>query len=779
MNYTLRINHKSIKSLLMGSCTIAMISGTPLSSLAQDAAANERRQLDEIIVTAERKSSNLQDVAIAVTAVNGETLDRAGISNPLELSVNVPGFTFAPFGAGQSIFSLRGISSNDDGAGTENSVAVFLDDIYFGRVSNSAFEFFDVEQIEVLRGPQGTQFGRNAIGGAINITSTKPSLDGVKAKARATIGRFSQQELGGYVTGPILPDVAAKISFATRSRDGVQTNILTGNDTKDFDSESFRAQLLWAPTDSTEVTLTAGISDEEGGDNGRIPLGTAGVRPFFDGAGGSIEDRISTNPQEGFSDRSADIFSLKIDHQLENGGRIKSITGYYETRADWEFDSAGVPEVNVVDDILDGTDAFTQEFQYSHNITDNIDLLAGLFYLNEQTDRSEFFRFVNFFGTGVDDRSPVRPAGDPDDAIGGYRQINETNSIAGFFHANWQFTDTLSLTAGARLTHDDKTIVSSGFASGEDPTTPGLPGFIINESFGNIDTGAGIEASESFTDFSPKISLNWTPTDDLLIYGGYSRGYKAGGFGAAPPNETAATEIGIDPETANSYEVGFKGQFFENTVRLNAAAFYLDYQDLQLQRFGPSLIADADAADGFTLDPTSFGFFSTINAGDADVYGFEGEFDWLLTENLTLSGTYAFLDTEANINFREFFTDDPGQDFVIQEELNRAPRHKVSLDAQYEQPLGDKGSLLLNGSYQYSSERRADFVDNDTIEGAYDLFNASVSWITPEEDWEFQLWGKNLTDERYFQHVYVIGPGQIGTLADPATYGATIQWNFD
>ncbi len=772
-------NRAHVKRVLLSSCAVATLFGGVNQAVAQEVDDDNTFQLEEIIVTAERRAANLQNVAIAVTALTGEKLERAGVSNPLELSVYVPSFTFAPFGAGQSIFSLRGISSNDDGAGTENSVAVFLDDIYFGRVSNAAFEFFDVEQVEVLRGPQGTQFGRNAIGGAINITSKKPSLEEVQAKARATIGRFSQQEFGGYVTGPILDNLAAKFSFATKSRDGTQTNLLTGNDTKEFDAESFRAQFLWVPSDSTEITFTAATQDEEGGDNGRIPLPTAGVRPFFDAAGGSEEDRLSTNPQEGFSDRSADIFSLKIDHTFEDGSNFKSVTGYYETRADWEFDSAGVPQVNVVDDILDSTNAFTQEFRYQTTIGDNIDLLAGVFYLNEQTDRAEFFRFVNFFGTGVDDRSPVRPAGDPDDAIGGYRQINETNSVAGFIHGTWRINDRFSITGGVRLTFDDKDIVSSGFASGEDPTVPGLPGFIINENFGNIDTGEGIEASDSFTDLSPKITFNWQASDDVLVYAGYSRGYKAGGFGAAPPSSTAAGEIGVDPEIANSFEVGFKGDLFSNRVRLNLAGFYLDYQDLQLQRFGPSLIPDASAPDGFTVDPTSFGFFSTINAGSADVYGVEAEFNWLVTENLTLNGSYAWLDTEAEINFRDFFTVDPGQDFTITQELNRAPRHKLSIDATYETDLGDNGSLLIGAAYQYSSERRADFVDNDTIEGEYNIFNASISWISPDENWEFQLWGKNIFDDRYFQHVYVIGPGQIGTLADPATYGATVTWNFN
>ncbi|MEM9751265.1 MAG: TonB-dependent receptor, partial [Pseudomonadota bacterium] len=482
----------------------------------------------------------------------------------------------------------------------------------------------------------------------------------------------------------------------------------------------------------------------------------------------------------GFSERSSDLYSLKVQHEFPNGGELTSVTAYYKTYSDWEMDSAGVPQVNVVDDILDRTDAFTQEIRYAQDISDNFDILAGIFYLNEETDREEFFRFVNFFGDGIDDRSAVRPATDPDDAVGGYRQINETNSIAGFVHGNYDFWDRFSLSAGVRVTYDEKEIVSSGFASGEDPTVPGLPGFIINETFGNIVTGEGIADSADFTNVSPKASINFQATDDVLIYASYSRGFKSGGFGAAPPNADAAANIGIDPETANSYEIGLKGQFFDNTMRFNVAGFYLDYQDLQFQRFGPSLIADATAPDGFTVDPTSFGFFSTINAGDADVFGVEAELTWRPIEGLTLDANYAFLDTEAEINFRDFFTDDPGQDFIINQELNRAPRNKFAVSALYQHPVGDNlGELLWSVDFRYSESRRADFVDDNTIEDAFGLVDANLTWVSPNEQWQFSVWGKNLTDDRYFSHVYVIGPGQIGTLGEPRMYGGAITWSYN
>ncbi len=765
---------------LLSSC--AMLAGLALISpdiaFAQEEDESSRRTLQPVIVTAERTENELQKVPIAVTAVSAETIERADISNPLDLSSRIPGFSFSPFNAGQAIFSLRGISSNDDGAGTENSVAVFLDDVYFGRVSNAAFDFFDVERIEVLRGPQGTQFGRNAIGGAINIASKKPNLEEFEGRVRVNLGDYRQRNFGAYVTGPIMDNLAFKTSVNVRKRDGYVTNILTGNDLKDQNSISARGQLLWMATPDTEVTFTASTQEEDTSDIARMPLPTAGVYRFFEGAGGSKEDMISVNPQDGFSKRISEIYSLKAQHELSNGGEFTSVTAYYKTKADWEMDSVGIPQANLIDDIVDRTKAFTQEFRYAQDLTEDIDVLFGVFYLREETDRAEFFRFVNFFGSGVDDRLAITPAGDTQDGVGGYRQVNTTNSIAGFVHGNWSINEQFSISGGLRITHDSKEISSSGFASGTDPTT-GLPGTIINENFGNVNTGDGIDDDASFTDVSPKISLNWQATEDVLMYASYSKGYKAGGFGAAPPNAAKALEIQIDPEEANSFEVGLKGQFFDDTMRLNLAGFYLDYSGLQLQRFGPSLIADASAPDGFTVDPASFGFFSTINAGDAEVLGFEGELTWIPVEGLTLSATYAFLDTESEINFRDFFTVDPGEDFLFTQPLNRAPEHKTSLSVVYEHSLGDgMGDLQWSADYRYSASKRADFVNDDTIEDEYNLFDANITWIPENQNWQFQIWGKNLTDDRYYSHVYVIGPGQIGTLGEPRTYGASITWSF-
>lgn len=738
--------------------------------------------LEEIIVTTRRRSENLQKVPVAVTAFSADTIEQKDIVSPSDIATRTPGFTFSPFAPGQAVFSFRGISSNDDGAGTENSIAVFQDGVYSGRISNAAFDFFDVERVEVLRGPQGTLYGKNAIGGVINIVTKNPSLDESEAKFRASVGRFRGQKYDGYVTGPIVADkLAAKVAFQVRNRNGFVTNILTGDKLKNENTQGVRGQLLYHG-ETTDALFSIHTQNERNADMGRMPLPAAPVFPFFVGAGGSKKKRIATTPQQGFSRRKDDGGSLKITQDLGQGGRVTAISSYRTTSARWEMDSVGIPQANVVDDIRDMTDAFTQEIRWSRDLGETIDFILGGFYLNEKTDRAEFFRFVDFFGalTGVDDRLPNRPPNDGVDAVGGYRQINETNSLSAFFHGNWRFRPRLTLSAGVRLTYDKKKIRSSGAAvSGNDPTAPNLNGFIINQTFGDVNTGEGIRAKNSWTNVSPKVSVNWQATEDVMLYFSFSRGFKSGGFGAAPKDAIAATKIEVDPEKASNFEWGFKGDLLHKTVRLNIVGFHTDYNNLQFQRFGPALIANPAAPLGFSPDPTSFGFFKTINAGNAKLNGVETEITWVPLEGLTISGNYAYLRAKGNFNFREYFSTDPGRDFIVRRTLNRAPKNKGSINVDYVHDIGNLGRLRFSADWRYTSTQRADVVDDDTIQEKFNVSDASIAWISPDDTWQLTVWGQNIFDERYFAHVYIIGPGQIGTLGDPAFYGVSVTWRYN
>jgi len=708
--------------------------------------------LEEITVTAQRRSENLQNVPVAVTALSSRAIEKVDIHTPDDIATRVPGMTFSPFAPGQSVVSLRGISSNDDGAGTENSVAVFLDDVYLGRISNMSFEIFDVERIEILRGPQGTLYGKNAIGGAINVVSTKPG-DDFYGKIKATIGNYGRKDFAGVLSGPLTDNVSAKVSFSSRVRDGWVQNIVTGNRLKDENVQSVRGQLLWH-NDETEVIISGDSMRLDQSDIARIPV-FGGVEPLHLALGGTYKK--STNPQDGFALKSADGVSMKVTHDFGNS-ILTSISAYRTSSSQWEMDSAGVPQVNVVDEIADFTDQYSQEFRLAGDFNDSIDYVMGLFYLNEKTDRAEHFRLV----LNIDDRNPLVGPGDPQDLVGGYRQINTTNSFAAFTHVNWQISEKLKMGLGLRYTYEKKDILS--WAS----TSNG--GFVISTDFGGDLENAvgGAAGNASWSDLSPKIALNYQATDDVMVYGSISKGFKSGGFGAAPASALEASTP-LDPETAWNYEVGSKADMFDGRLRLNLAAFYTTYKNLQFQRFGP-LLDDA---------PGAFGVFLTRNAGSADIYGLEAEFTWVPADNLYISGNYSYLDTQADFNFDGFYNTAPATSDIRTLPLTRAPKHKFSINLDYSHDGPWNGTISYHIDWRYTGEQRGDVVSDSTIQPAFDLSDANVSWTSEDEKWDVRVWGKNIFDEKYISHIYIIGPGNMAVFGDPAMYGLSVAMKFN
>ncbi|WP_321396022.1 TonB-dependent receptor [Emcibacter sp.] len=751
------------KRLLQTTALTALVFGATVTtpSLAEE----ETMMLEEITVTAQRRSENLQAVPVAVTALSASAIEKADIHTADDIATRIPSMTFSPFAPGQSVVSLRGISSNDDGAGTENSVAVFMDDVYLGRISNMAFELFDVERIEVLRGPQGTLYGKNAIGGAINVVSTKPGQD-FRAKVKATVGNYDRQDFQGVVSGPLSDSLAAKVSFSSRQRDGWVENIITGNKLKDENVQSVRGQLLWTG-ENTEITLSADTMDMDQADMGRIPTRSnpplPGIYEEHIAAGGDYKH--STNPQDGYAKKSANGVSMKIEHDFGDAGTLTSVSAYRDSANDWEMDSTGSPAPgdNIVDEIHDYTKQYSQEFRFAGTINDNMDYVAGLFYMNENTDRQETFRLV----FNEDDRLPSLSADDGEDWVGSYRQDNTTDSFAAFAHVNYNVTDKLKLGVGVRYTYEEKTIDNWTESYGGP-----FSGFIITSDFGtDIDNKiGGVQASESWSDFSPKLTLDYQINDDTLVYASVSKGFKSGGFGAAPES-IAAAQLPLQPEIAWNYEIGSKADLFDGTLRLNLAAYYTDYTDLQFQRFGRQL----DGAQPGQF----FGVFRTRNAASAEIYGVEAEFTWVPVENLYISGNYSYMHTEAEFVFDAYYATPPATPDIQTKPLTRAPEHRFYIAADYSHDVSWGGQMSYHIDYRYTGDQRGDVVSDLTMQPSWGVSDANVSWTSEDEQWEISLWGKNIFDEEYISHIYIVGPGDVAVYGDPVMYGASVTWRFN
>ncbi len=725
-------------------------------------------QLEEIVVTATYRAENVQDVPIAVTALSGEMMAKADIHDLDGIANHTPGLSYAEFAPGQTYPALRGISSAEDGAGLDNSAALFLDGVYIGRQAAINFDMFDLERVEVLRGPQGTLFGRNAIGGAVNVVSQKPG-DEFKAKFAATGGNEGILRIQGLVSGPISENLSGKVTYSHREHDGFVRNILLDKDHQNENSDSVRGQLVYY-SERSEWSLIVDAMDDDREDMGRTPI-VEGNFPYPTfiretlGAG----PRENAQPADGFSKRDAQGISLTGEIDFENG-TLTTITAFRSADTDWEMASIGAPAgggtapdgnpygVDVIDDIEEAIDTFSQEIRWTSEGTDRFNYTVGLYFFTEDTDRPERFRLdMNRADSG---QFPI--------GIEYTRTENETTSYAVYGQANWEFSDAWKLTFGARYTIDEKDYRATAVNCGLDLTGTAFenwPGCLHNGAIVAAAPGRGslgiiaeafiVEPSDSWEDFSPMVSLQYSPNVSTMFFGTISNGFKSGGFAGSQGVEVAATEP-VDPEQVINYEVGFKSDI-SDTFRLNASAFLMDYTDLQVVRFGP-------------VPTTPFGTFLTTNIGEAEITGLETEFTWYPTDNLRIGGFYAYLDTD---------TDDliiNGTDYSGVE-LTRAPKSSFNLNAVYTVDTGF-GTIEAGIDYSYTDEMHFDYTRPESIRAdKRKLWDARVSWTAIDESWDVSLWGKNLTDEDWISHMYVIGPGGIGVWGPPRTFGVTVTWS--
>jgi len=726
------------------------------------------QQLEEIVVTATHREESIQDVPISVTALGSSDLEAAGIFDATTVALNVPGMAFAEFAPGQSLISLRGITSVDDGAGLDNSVALFLDGVYIGRQAGINFDLFDLERIEVLKGPQGTLFGRNAVAGAINVITSKPE-DEFGGKAAVTVGNEGILRYQGLVTGGITENLSGKLVINHREHDGFVQNTHRGVDVQDEDYLSFRGQLR-LDLDNSEWIMSADTWDDDRGDMGRAPIAN-GNFDYIGAATALGAGRPGTNasPLVGFTKREGSGLSLQGNIEFESG-LLTSITGTRNTKSSWDMPSVGAPlgggsdvpngnwGLDVIDAIDEEIDTFSQEFRWTSTTDGPVQWVAGVYYLTEETWRPEQFQIAGY--TSANGQTIVGNEYT--------RTENETTSYAAYGHANWDINDAWTLSVGARWTQDERdyaaTAVNCGMTE-QERAAAGFPNFAecqgVGGSLGIIAETFGITTSADWSDVSPTVSLQYNPGGDIMYYGTVSTGYKSGGFAGSQGIEIAASTP-VEPEDVINYELGFKGDFADNTLRLNTSVFYMDYTDLQVVRFGP-------------VPGSAFGTFQTTNIGGATITGLELDFIWYPTENFSISGNYAYLDTETEDLVLNTFA---GPADFSGLPLRQSPENSYNFIFNYDIAAGN-GSWNLRAQYSHTDNQHVDYPSyTETIIEDADLLDASIGWTSPESMYQLILWAKNLTDERYIKHSYRIGPGSIGVWSDPLTVGVTGHVNF-
>ncbi len=728
--------------------------------------------LKEVVVTAQLRRQNLQQVPIAVTALSGSQVRQRGIHNLDTLAHYVPGLTMSPFALGQSLISLRGVSSNDDGPGTSSPVAVFVDGVYFGNVSTIDQTLFDISSIQVLRGPQGTLYGKNAIGGVINIHTMRPRMDRLHVKAQATVGNYGRHDFSGLITGPLGDGWAGKLVVATRMARGWVHNVVLHTREKNDDSRAVRGQLLHVGA-HTEWLLSANASVVNEEDMARIPMSHKTAFPipllqvYQSYCGTGTNPSCATNPYGGYQRQFSYGLSARFTDHLSSDTNLISITSWQRTYNQWSMDSLGAV-LPLGNDVWDNDKALTEQLRVVSQPTKQLHYVVGLWFSREDRNRLRLF---------------LLPTINPNPALDEhYRGIDRILSEAVFGQVDWQFAPRWVLSLGGRYSYEHRAMSNNSFGDAKDASGYGgaiglgiLPNSLINQ------------VAHGWSRFTPKIALNYRPAAGLNFYVTESEGFQSGGY-AAEPTSIADTKP-LAPEIAYNTEIGAKLEFVHR-LRANIALFDTRYRDLQIQSFGPR--------PGIVNPPPNYiGEFETFNAGGARAKGAELELDWLATDRLTISGSYGYMDAKYSIAYlangsvysllsgpgNASCLANPAQPGCIDlrnqsgQAMLHAPRNTGSLDVTYRQPLPDGGELVPSATYTYTGTQRGE-LEPYAMQPSFSLLGARLTWMSPSDRYEVSLWGRNLANKAWVSDVYTIANEVFGVYGPPRTYGLTLDWKM-
>jgi iron complex outermembrane receptor protein len=697
---------------------------------AQTETATETEAFDagDIIVTAQRREQNLQKVPVTISVLTADAAMRLGINSTTDLAASVPGLNITQSFSSPT-FYLRGVGHADVNTGQEMPTALYIDGVYVATTVGSIFSFNNIERVEVLKGPQGTLFGRNATGGVIQVVTKTPSHT-PSVSASATYGNYDRYELNFYGTTGLSDTLAADLAvYQMDQSDGWGRNVLTGKKVNLGRELSIRSKLFWTPDDRTSVTLTGDYSRQ------KTDIGTStAVRP---GALGF--DGVTTN--QGFYNITSEVddihtryhqwgATLNVKHDFDFA-RIVSISAYHDLREHVVgYDGDGTPFAGLVAGRFAPAKTFTQELQLQSLPGSKIQWIGGLYFLHQKT------------GTEPLDLSGAAVAPFPGFVF--YQTVKQTTkSYAAFAEATVPIIDDdTHFTAGIRYTSDKRRMTGSNadsFGTVYPPVTP---------------------QSKRWSRPSWRAVLDHQFNPRIFGYAQYSRGFKSGQFNLIAPGDPP-----VKPEQLDAFELGLKTKLFDNRLRLNVAGFYYDYKDIQVQTVIPA---------GTRI----------VNAASARMKGIDVDFDLAISRDFHLGGGLSYLDGKyksfENAPFLAPLPTGGNMSFTGDASGNRlvnAPKWQANLNASYVIP-SSIGDFTLAGQYAYNSGFFFT-ADNRPRQHAYDLVNGSIEWRATSREFGVRLWAKNITKEKY-----VSSSNNISALGDqyapapPRTYGGTLFVNF-
>lgn len=724
--------------------------------------------IERIMVSAQKRLQSVQEVPIAMSAFSGDMIKQVGATDFKGLTQVTPGFSVV---GGSDAFPrsyIRGVGSNDTGIGVDPSVGIYIDGLYASRNGGALTDLMDIERVEILKGPQGTLFGRNSIGGAISIVTAKPT-DDLSGEVGIELGNFNGKVIKGLVNVPLLDDTLyVRASGVMRKRDGWQENVLDLNKGNSRDRASGRVKFIWYPHeditvnqanswsrfDETSTYLENGSSGFPVNDLAQVLDDNKVVSGGLDFFGNSANDLAPLIP---LLDRRVRDHSLSIDWSVNDDISFTSLSAFrtFTTFNNADYDGTefyfgqneGSTETN---------ETVSQEFRLT-GTSEDWDWFVGTSYAKER-NKMDFliglFDFGPLLGLNLNNGTPFLE----DSQVRGV-----TESVAVYGDATFHATDKLNVTFGARYSSDEKSINYNNPNQLEGAANLGGLGFVMPTESQFVDENgtpnpALQDLSDDWTDFSPRLVVDYKLSDDAMVYGSITQGYKSGGFNTYPSPDaskgfivTPSATKSVAPELATSYELGIKSTWLDDKMTVNASLFVLDYTDLQVKQIVGTVVQLA-------------------NAGKASNQGVEAEVKYQVTPDLAIvtNGTW------MNAEYDEYVSG--GQD-LAGTPLLYSPNFEGSFGLDYYKEIEGVGELRSFISYSY----KGDHLIHESLEQeAYSTVSARISLMT-ENDWEFAVFGNNLTDEAYLTSY----SGNLNTFGivgvtrnEPRTFGLSATYSF-
>ncbi len=744
-----------VKCALLAGAAWGVLTGASTAqdaeAAAQAANADQAYAVDDIVVTARRRDESLQDVPVAVTAVSGEQLEARGAQDITELARSTPSLTLnAARGSNSTLISfIRGVGQQDPLWGFDPGVGLYIDDVYVARPQAAVLDIFDVERIEVLRGPQGTLYGRNTIGGAIKYVTRRIDADEPEGRIRASYGSYNQRDVVASAQLPFSDEFKVSAALARYLRDGYGENLNTGNDHYNKDVTAFRASAEWTPSDSLFFRLAGDIvNDDSNARHGHRQVAPSPSDPYDTNAGAGDKNKVQTRG-----------LSFTGEWAMNDLLTFKSITAYRDgyTRGNIDFDNLPGPILDIPAAYDD--DQFSQELQVVIN-AGRLNGVAGVFYMDANASGA-FDTVVGLANLTTLTSGSVA-----------------TKSYAAFADFSYDFTDALSVSVGGRFTKDEKegTVFRQRYLGIRSPyfgNTTATP--FLGEA-----PRTNYTRTREFEKFTPRISVNYKFGSDLTAYASWGEGFKSGGFDMRGDAVLyPATVNGYDPETVETYELGLKGSLLDRRLTFATAIFDSSYEDQQITTQYPAGATIASVVD---------------NVGSSSIRGWEFESRFRPTTALTIQASLSYIDAQFD-QFLAYIPTGPLNstcptavgcfvDVSSQRNFQNTPEWTGSIGASYSWFMDNGSSIAFSPSVAY----RGDYQQFETPaplldQGAYWMYDASLVWTSSDDRLTFGIHGKNLGDERYKVGGYTFpgaltGDSIIAFYGPPRTVTATLGLKF-